>query len=81
MTLIRTLTISTTTFKRMKEKFYGFLQTEYDNKAVKREYTLKLNNYAKPGSHFSKYREFLPMFFLETKLSCFQWLDKLSFCH
>ena len=30
MALIRTLTISTTTFERMKEKFYGFRQTEYD---------------------------------------------------
>ena len=28
MPLIRTLTISTTTFERMKEKFYGFRQTE-----------------------------------------------------
>ena len=27
MALIRTLTISTTTFERMKEKFYGFRQT------------------------------------------------------
>ena len=27
--LIRTLTISTTTFERMKEKFYGFRQPEY----------------------------------------------------
>ena len=27
MVLIRTLTISTTTFKRMKGKFYGFRQT------------------------------------------------------
>ena len=29
MALIRTLTISTTTFERMKEKFYGFRQTEF----------------------------------------------------
>ena len=29
MALIRTLTISTATFKRMKEKFYGFRQTVY----------------------------------------------------
>ena len=28
MALIRTLTISTTTFERMNEKFYGFRQTE-----------------------------------------------------
>ena len=28
MALIQTLTISTTTFERMKEKFYGFRQTE-----------------------------------------------------
>ena len=27
MALIRTLTISTTSFERMKEKFYGFRQT------------------------------------------------------
>ena len=27
MALIRTLTISTATFERMKEKFYGFRQT------------------------------------------------------
>ena len=29
MSLIRTLMISTTTFERMKEEFYGFRQTEY----------------------------------------------------
>ena len=28
MALIRTLTISTATFERMKEKFYGFRQTD-----------------------------------------------------
>ena len=28
MALIRTLTVSTTAFERMKEKFYGFRQTE-----------------------------------------------------
>ena len=29
MAFIRTLMISTTTFERMKEEFYGFRQTEY----------------------------------------------------
>ena len=29
MALIRPLTISTATFERMNEKFYGFRQTEY----------------------------------------------------
>ena len=32
MALIRTLTISTTAFERMKEKFYGFRQTESGHK-------------------------------------------------
>ena len=32
MALIRTLTISTTTFERMKEKFYGFRQTVFEKK-------------------------------------------------
>ena len=32
MALIRTLTISTTTFERMKEKLYGFRQTEHDKR-------------------------------------------------
>ena len=32
MALIRTLTISTTTFERIKEKFYGFRQTDYKTK-------------------------------------------------
>ena len=31
MALIRTLTILTTTFENMKEKFYGFWQTEWSN--------------------------------------------------
>ena len=38
MVLIRTLTISTTKFERMKEKFYGFRQTEVTKRAC---YTLQ----------------------------------------
>ena len=35
MALIRTLTISTTTFERMKEKFYGFRQTKFSEPNVR----------------------------------------------
>ena len=36
MALIRTLTISTTTFKRLKEKLYGFRQTELEAPGISR---------------------------------------------
>ena len=35
MALIRTLTISTTTFERMKEKLYGFRQTALFEQQIK----------------------------------------------
>ena len=55
--VIRTLTISTTTFERMKEKFYGFRQTEIKgvtNSAPppipsSRTLFLTIDDYAKDG--------------------------------
>ena len=38
----------------------------YHTKETLRSKLCVINNYAKPGSFFSKYLEFLPNFFLET---------------
>ena len=53
MALVRTLTVSTTTFERTKEKFHGFRQTEYKHRVIKLHFEKTFVNITDPsGAQF-----------------------------